>query len=361
MNFRVKSLSFLLLLFVSALSASAQTSGTFTVGGDLDKFYPVIFEDGGWNTSTASELEIGRSAVHRDAQWRGSLIAKFRYHTTAWGNSSEFIDADIRQYNNASVSPYSIFVAGWKDATYSNNNRQIIIWLRGSTSYDYTSRYPVTPSIFDGVSKPLPYAEPGGPQHTFKTAVDNYVNDQGKSYGSAFFTSPKRWTSNSWGPAIKLNAGQAMEFDAGVTKFGMGASSGTIFYMFTTGADDMSQPATYRLTMNLNGEMGIGVMPVTGVKLAVDGTVGARKVKVSQGSWSDFVFHDDYKLPSLQEVEKFIKINKHLPDIPSEKEVTENGLDVGEINKKLLQKIEELTLHLIRMEKRIQELEAAGK
>jgi len=68
-------------------------------------------------------------------------------------------------------------------------------------------------------------------------------------------------------------------------------------------------------------------------------------------NWSDFVFKSDYQLRSLKEVETFINENGHLPDIPSDEEVITNGVNVGEIQSKLLQKIEELTLYLIEMEK----------
>ncbi len=86
-------------------------------------------------------------------------------------------------------------------------------------------------------------------------------------------------------------------------------------------------------------------------KLAVEGTIGARELVVETGTWSDFVFEEDYNLPTLQEVEAHIKEKGHLPDIPSEKEVMENGISVGEMNAKLLQKIEELTLYVIEQQK----------
>lgn len=101
-----------------------------------------------------------------------------------------------------------------------------------------------------------------------------------------------------------------------------------------------------------NKNVGIGVENPT-YKLAVDGTIGARRVKVTQEQWADYVFHPDYKLPSLTTVEQFINDNKHLPDIPSEKEVKEKGIDLGEINKLYLQKIEELTLYIIDLQKQV--------
>jgi len=96
----------------------------------------------------------------------------------------------------------------------------------------------------------------------------------------------------------------------------------------------------------------------TDYKLMVNGDVKARKVKVTPEGWADFVFEDDYNLMPLKNVEKYIKENKHLPNIPSEKEVLKNGIYLGETNKILLQKIEELTLYIIDLEKRLEKNEA---
>ncbi len=99
-----------------------------------------------------------------------------------------------------------------------------------------------------------------------------------------------------------------------------------------------------------NGNVGIGITNPQ-YKLTVEGTIGAREVKVTAEAWSDFVFHPTYKLRTLGEVEQFIKTNNHLPEIPTEAEVKENGVGLGEMNAKLLQKIEELTLYMIEMKK----------
>jgi hypothetical protein len=92
-------------------------------------------------------------------------------------------------------------------------------------------------------------------------------------------------------------------------------------------------------------------------KLAVKGIVRAENFLVTNVSgWPDFVFASNYNLRSLTEVEAFINQNKHLPNVPSEKEVKADGYDVSEMNAKLLQKIEELTLYLIEINKEVQTL-----
>lgn len=91
--------------------------------------------------------------------------------------------------------------------------------------------------------------------------------------------------------------------------------------------------------------------------LDVAGTLAAREVKVEINAGADHVFSESYNLKPLSEVEAFVKENKHLPEIPSEKQMQTEGLNMNEFQIKLLQKIEELTLYVIQQEKRIQEQE----
>jgi len=98
------------------------------------------------------------------------------------------------------------------------------------------------------------------------------------------------------------------------------------------------------------GNVGIGTT-APDEKLTVKGTIKCRKVKVSATAGADFVFNSDYKLITLDNLEKFVKTNKHLPEIPTANEMQTEGLDLGENNIKLLQKIEELTLYIIELNK----------
>ncbi|MCX2679350.1 hypothetical protein OOZ15_05290 [Galbibacter sp. EGI 63066] len=102
--------------------------------------------------------------------------------------------------------------------------------------------------------------------------------------------------------------------------------------------------------------IGIGTKNPGNWKLAVNGKILAKEIKVQTG-WSDFVFEDNYTLPTLEEVEQHILEKGHLKDIPSAKEVEENGVYLGEMDAKLLQKIEELMLYTIEQQKRIEKLE----
>ncbi|WP_212005071.1 hypothetical protein [Chitinophaga sp. HK235] len=102
-----------------------------------------------------------------------------------------------------------------------------------------------------------------------------------------------------------------------------------------------------------NVNLGTNLHPST---LNVNGMINTKRVKVNQDNWADFVFDPSYTLPALPAVEKFIQDNQHLPNIPSAKEVTDKGLDLGDISARLLQKIEELTLYMIEQHKKIETL-----
>jgi len=102
--------------------------------------------------------------------------------------------------------------------------------------------------------------------------------------------------------------------------------------------------------------VGIGTQNPGNYRLAVNGPIRAKEIVVETG-WSDFVFEPDYNLRPLEEVEAYIGEHGHLPDTPSAEEVARHGVKVGEMESKLLQKVEELTLHLIEMNDRVKALE----
>lgn len=113
-----------------------------------------------------------------------------------------------------------------------------------------------------------------------------------------------------------------------------------------------------RLTIKQNGQVVIGVPTVSSIpleyKLAVAGNIIAEKVKVKNSNiWPDYVFEKNHNLLDLQNLEEYIEHYKHLPEIPSAAEIEKDGQDLGEMNRLLLKKVEELTLYLIEQEKKI--------
>jgi Phage T4 tail fibre len=153
----------------------------------------------------------------------------------------------------------------------------------------------------------------------------------------------------------------------------------TLFYMFSDNADNDALkirsegagendllPRIHIPFENKNlylaqsgGNVGIGTT-TPDAKLAVKGQIHAQEVKIDlNGAVApDYVFEKDYKLPSLESVKEYIDTNKHLPEVPSAKEMGEKGINVSEMNMLLLKKVEELTLYMLQQEKRIKNLES---
>jgi hypothetical protein len=115
-----------------------------------------------------------------------------------------------------------------------------------------------------------------------------------------------------------------------------------------------SSAFTETMRIKGNGNVGIGTTNPT-YKLSVNGTIRAKEVRVETG-WADYVFDNQYRLRPLAEVESFIKASKHLPGIASAKDIQQNGLAVAEMQAKMMEKIEELTLYVIELQKEINNL-----
>jgi hypothetical protein len=111
-----------------------------------------------------------------------------------------------------------------------------------------------------------------------------------------------------------------------------------------------------RVRFTTSGNVGIGTTSPQH-KLSVNGTIGAKEVIVTNTGWADYVFKPDYRLMPLGDVRAYIAKHRRLPEMPSEAEVKETGVSVGEMQAKLLAKIEELTLYVIELDKRDEALQ----
>ena len=121
---------------------------------------------------------------------------------------------------------------------------------------------------------------------------------------------------------------------------------------------------TAQLTVNGNmliGDPSVVCIPNTNYKLFVQTGILTEKVRVAincSANWADYVFASDYKLMPLPELEKYVTENKHLPNIPSAEQVVSEGMDVGQMTAKLLEKVEEMSLYIIEQNKKLEALEA---
>ncbi|MNQ86086.1 hypothetical protein D3C85_1012700 [compost metagenome] len=167
----------------------------------------------------------------------------------------------------------------------------------------------------------------------------NYENIGGKGSNITFTA----YGSDLYGPQIR----GSLVFASGVN-----SRMGLMLSSYSTGYNNE--------LFLIDGKVGIGTISPTN-KLDVNGTIHSKEVKVDMIGWSDFVFKKDYNLPTLAQVEKYISEKGHLENIPSEEEVLKNGINLGEMNARLLQKIEELTLYTIQQSKEIQDLKEKNK
>jgi hypothetical protein len=169
-------------------------------------------------------------------------------------------------------------------------------------------------------------------------------------------------------PLNGLNIFSFGNFSNGSIRFGhSGTNDGVLSlgYNSTTGRDALklsyfphnsTTGQTDLMTLDINGSVGIGTTTPGSFKLAVEGKIGAREVNVTMTNpWPDYVFEPTYNLSPLDSIKTYIDKNKHLPEVPSAKEMEKNGVNLGEMNMLLLKKIEELTLYQIEMNRKIEE------
>jgi hypothetical protein len=128
-----------------------------------------------------------------------------------------------------------------------------------------------------------------------------------------------------------------------------------------TGLNIMDANNANIFTVSNSGKTSIGPIRIssgdhTDAMLQVGGKIVAKSCYITVQNWADFVFEKNYVLPSLKEVEAFYKANKHLPGVPTEKEVMGKGINVAEMTSTLLQKVEELTIYTVQLQKENEEL-----
>ncbi|MBL7932977.1 MAG: hypothetical protein JNL60_13800 [Bacteroidia bacterium] len=169
----------------------------------------------------------------------------------------------------------------------------------------------------------------------------------------------RKSTTNATCKIITENSLGSYEFKIDNTGTGRISSGGTDYLNYKASLNNYPQVWI--------GGPGGGVKPIgthADFSFAVSGKIVAQSIYVtapSQTNWADYVFADDYKLLPLSEVEAYYKINKHLPEIPTTSEVKKDGIDIGTMNVLLLKKVEELTLYIVELNKKMQSIQEYSK
>ncbi|MGX1930521.1 fibronectin type III domain-containing protein [Flagellimonas sp. 2504JD4-2] len=352
---------------------TAETSYDFTV----------FAEDAAGNTSLVSNTETVVTTAAPDTEAPSAITDLASANTTAtttdlsWSASTD----------NVGVTNYEVFQDGISVANTGTTTAFNVTGLSPSTSYDFTVFAEDAAGNTSNVSNTETVNTPFVPDNEAPTAVTDLTSSNTTST-----TTSLSWTASTDNIGVtnyEIFQDAVSIGNSGVnTTFNVTGLTPSTSYDFTVFAEDAAgntSPVSNTETVLTNSgggvvdytsensnmttvdwtardlfadrNVGIGTTDTQGYRLAVAGNVIAEGVKVElQGNWPDFVFLKDYDLMQLDQVREFIKENGHLPNIPSAKVVAEEGIDLGTMDAKLLRKIEELTLYLLKQEEEIQRL-----
>lgn len=268
-----------------------------------------IFEINGWNDGNSSDLWFGDD------------------------NNNKFYIADNGDIGIGTLSPQERFHVASGGSMRLDNQGRYFITRSNVTSEMFTA----TNGQGSGWMINATYGGSGNPQGNSTYSIEPGQHNTSAGYLD-FDGNSKNWSFNlsntSTGIGSSVTWKRVAFFDDSEIELSP-TGNGTDFYI------------------QANGNIGIGT-DSPGNKLEVNGTIRSKEVVVEATNWPDYVFEEDYDLPTLSEIEAFIKANKHLPEVPSAKEMEANGISLGEMNTLLLKKIEELTLHTIEQQKELE-------
>lgn len=271
----------------------------------------------------------------------------FGWHAQAAIKGNHF----TQPFDETDFSSYSSVVISEADfVTYQSTGTQW--WIVCSTLSPFSSSITsVDGNIGIGTNAPSNKLTVNG-SGAFTESVTAYANGLRPISLSSLGSIYSKGDAGGW--AFGYHAKGALGTDRG--GFGFLGNADNIEYYYI----GQSYMQTSMVVYPGNGNVGIGTL-VPSHKLSVNGNIKAKKVIVSQTGWPDYVFSNNYKLRSLKDLSTFIKQQSRLPDMPSAADIQQNGLDIGDQHALLLKKVEELTLYIIDLDKRLDNLVRENK
>ena len=307
----------------------------------------------------------GDYAVFRNSHWNGGDLDVLEIHRSYilargskdWSEVNQGHDMGIIHLNPANSTDHygSAITFGASDKD-NGNSAQAGIYTRSDGSYGTKMYFSTTDLYTDGSKTRMMIDHSGNVGIGYTSPSAQLI--VGSAFGAA--VSGSGGGNAVFGTNIAIYNGGSnhnqlyspYSHDDNYGYAGMHARWGNMYFYTSsenTTAGALITPSP-RMLINNQGNVGIGTTTPSN-RLEVNGTIRSKEVKVEASPWPDYVFEEDYNLRSLEETEAYIKENKHLPEIPSAKEMKANGLELGEMNMLLLKKIEELTLYVIELKK----------
>lgn len=333
----MKKIHLLFMMIVSALSFGQDGLTNYGlnagIGGNNSSYFG---KDAGGLSTAHFNTFIGSGSGYKNNADYGTFVGVYAGFNNQTGSNNSFFGHYAGYYNNSGEK--NVFIGGYSG--YGNWSGQKNVFVGYKSGYQNSTGIK---NVFIGYKSANSNIK--GKDNVFIGHQSGYSTTEGKD---------NVFIGNGAGYKSKGTGNVFLGFNAGYNE----VWANDKLYISNSST---STPLIY-------GEFGTKQLGINttnipnGFAFAVKGKVITEEVKVAlegtPGVWPDYVFYKDYKLPTLKEVENYIKQKGHLQNIPSAKEVKENGIFLGDMNAKLLQKIEELTLYTIRQQK---ELEAEKK